>query len=746
MNKTQLLDEGRISVSGMSELGRMVFDKTYDEYGLPFLDELYVFESRPPVGVVTSGTERLLDWSRISSKVVNVVPTASKSIEFTRTGLSECGLSVEAEVKPYVFYYSIGQLSEYGLFSNKDVTAIGRSVPTHGFDEYGKFIWTNHSVNSEPLVGIDASPSFRNVEYYRTAEVQVGVKSTASRAMEWVRTALTKVAVAAKAFFVSTFRTTRRPLIEVSVFRFVSGAPGVDTDGVEYKFISGGGSASRWNPTTREGAGVVSCNLSFGYDQISATASLVVQSPLDLDGNLVTFKPMDRVVIRQGYDSISNLRTTFYGFVDTVELSNPEKLQRLECRDILKLAQNNYYIHRDRKIYYIDEIPDELDAEGNPLGGQSEADRQVEAVVSTFLTESGIPESRQNLPTTNITIGNNSWVVFEYESAMEAIQRMCDLTGYKVWADPQGIVQMREVQTIAASGAALTFQTQLEYRDGETFIRQRKGNIVSVASSVDDDVRNWITVFHEDPTTSGNDLTATVYGDSPYIPDPPRYRKTEITSYMLDTQDMLNTIALRIYNDLNRLRYSATLRTEGEPRLELGQTVQVVDDYTVGSGMNYFVYDYSISHDSNGYFADVTVVGGAGEGSPAVGNISPVALFRFNVNRIDLDGITYNDVWVDGSDSYDPDGNIASYLWTSVGYSPASGVTNHYLVSGAVTSITVALKVTDDDGMTDTITQVKSLEPGGGASVKERSIYYAEGTSVYATDDSGATWESFTLD
>ena len=661
MDKTQLLDKGRISVSDMTEVGRKVFYKTYDEYGMPFLEELYVFESRPSVGITT---------------------TAVRGVEYGRSSLA--------------------------------------------------------------LTGIDVSSSSRNTEYYRTAEVQVGTKSVASKIVEWVRTALVKVATAVKAFFVPTFRTARKPLIEVSVFRFVSGTPGVDTDGVEYKFIGGGSSASKWNPTTREGAGVVSCNLSFGYDQISATASIVIQSPFDLDGNLVTFKPMDRVIVRQGYDSASNLRTTFYGFVDSVELSNPEKLQRLECRDILKLAQNNYYIHRDRKIYYVDEIPDELDADGNPLGGQSEAERQLEAIVSTFLTESGIPESRQNLPTTNITIGNNAWAVFEYESAMDAIQRVCDLTGYKVWADPQGIVQMREIQTIASSGAALTFQTQLEYHDGDIFIRQRKGNIVSVASKVDDDVRNWVTVTYEDPATSGNDLTATVYGDSPYIPDPPRYRKTEITSYMLDTQDMLNAVALRIYNDLNRLRYSATLRIEGEPRLELGQTVRVVDDYTIGSGMNYFVYDYSTTYDSNGYFADVTVVGGAGEGSPAVGNIAPVALFRFNVNRIVLDGVTYSDVWVDGSDSYDPDGSIVSYLWTSTGFPQASGVVHHYLVSG--TSITVSLTVTDDDGMTDTITQVKSLEPGEGANVKERSIYYAEGTEVYVTDDSGVNWTSFTLD
>jgi len=730
MDKTQLLDKGRISIGDMTEVGRKVFNKTYDEYGMPFLEELYVFESRPSVGVIVVGEKEALTW-RYHMQLLELGRVAAHNV-------TEIGRVVA---------YS-GALDEYGRFFYEETYKVGGDVSAGVTTIADRDV--EYSRVSSVLAGIDVSPSFRNVEYHRTAEVRVGVKPIASRIVEWFRTALAKAAVAVKAFFVSTFRTTRRPLIEVSIFRFVSGAPGVDTDGVEYKFISGGGSASKWNPTTREGAGVVSCNLSFGYDQVSATASLVIQSPFDLDGNLVTFKPMDRVVIRQGYDSASNLRTTFYGFVDSVELSNPEKLQRLECRDILKLAQNNYYIHPNRKIYSPQVITDELDSEGNPMGGQTSDERKIEAIVSTFLTDSGIPESRQNLPDTSITLAtaSGSYVLFENESAMEAIQRVCDLAGYKVWADPQGFVQMREIQTIASSGAALTFQTQLEYHDGETFIRQRKGNIVSVNSSVDDDLRNWVTVIYGDERNDpyGN-LSSTVYGDSNYIPDPPRYRKTEITSYMYDTQDMLDAIALRIYNDLNRLRYSANIRIEGEPRLELGQTVNVVDEYSIGvSGMLFFVYDYAVSHDSNGYFADVTLVGGAGEGSPAVGNISPVAAFHFlPPNRVSLSGGVYFDVWVDAHDSYDPDGSIASYLWVCSGFPNASGVMNHYLVPEAQTSFTVKLTVTDDDGLPDSVTQVKDLTALGGGNVQERTIYYAEGTKVYATENSGVSWEEFDL-
>jgi len=661
--KIQLLEQGRLGSDDVTEIGRIIYSKKLDEYGMLFIDETYKFDS----GALSIG----------------VKSTSDRYVEYERT--------------------------------------------------------------SSLLVGTDVSASFRNVEYIRTSEISVGAKSTASRLVEWIRTALVKVYATVRASFISTFRTARKPLIEVYVYRFVGVSPGVDTDGEEYKFISGGGSASRWNPTTREGAGIVSCGTNFGYDQISAAASIVIQSPLDLDGNLVTFKPMDRVVVKQGWDSLSDLETTFYGFVDQVELSNPEKLQRLECRDILKLAQNNYYLQEDRKIYSVNSISDELDADGNPLGGQSEANRQIEVVISTFLTESGIPESRQNLATTNITLASNAdnHVEFVNETAMDAIQRMCDYIGYKVWADRQGVVQMREVQTIASSGMALTLQTQLEYHDGDTFIRQRKGNIISLKSNVDDDLRNWVKVTYADDPN----ISAKVIGDSPYVSNPPRYRKTEIISYMLDTQDMVDTIALRLYSDLNRLRYSADVRVEGNQRLELGETVSVLDDYTVGSGgMNYFVYDYSSQHDSNGYFTDIVLVGGTGDGSAAVGNISPVALFEFIPEKITVAGVDYYDLWVDGSKSYDPDGSIASYTWTTSGFATQYGELASYLIPATQTIVTVTLVVVDDDGLSDSMVQTKSLDALGGANVKERSIYYAEGTKVYYTDDSGANWNSFDLE
>lgn len=535
---------------------------------------------------------------------------------------------------------------------------------------------------------------------------------------------------------IMTTGNVRKPLIEVYIYRFLDGTPGVDTDGEQYKFVAGGSTVSKWTPYGREGAGIVSCYMSYGFDQISATASLVIQSPLDELGNLVTFKPMDRVVIKQGYDLATSYRTTFFGFIDSVELSTPEKLQHLECRDILKLAQNKYYVKGDRKLYYSEDIPDETGTITNS------SLRQMETIISGLLVDSGIPSHRHNLPVTEITIAENQHFEIIYESAMDAIQRMCDLTGYKVWADSQGVVQMRDVYALAASGAAINLKTQLDDYDEETqtFSTLREGNVVSLRTKVDDDLRNHITVYNP----MDENLSTTVFGDSPYIPNPPQYRKAEVSSYMLDTQAMINAVAIRIYKDLNRLRYTAEARTEGIQALSLGQTVSIQDEYvTTSSG--YFVYEYTSSHDSTGYYNEITLVGGVGEGSAAIGNVAPIAQIAYEINIVNLDGTNYFDVWLSGSDSYDPDGSIETYAWDVSGESTKYGENVSYLVLATESSISVTLTVTDNMALTDTFTMAIPLGTTSGGNIRTRSIFYSSGTNVYATSDSGGTWDSFAL-
>ena len=77
----------------------------------------------------------------------------------------------------------------------------------------------------------------------------------------------------------------------------------------------------------------------------------------------------------------------------------------------------------------------------------------------------------------------------------------------------------------------------------------------------------------------------------------------------------------------------------------------------------------------------------------------PVALFRYTC--------WYNQVTVNASSSYDPDGTIVGYQWdwTSDGIYDDMGMeaTHSY---PAVGSYSITLRVTDNDGMTDTITHL----------------------------------------
>ncbi|MCD6468866.1 MAG: PKD domain-containing protein, partial [Thermoplasmata archaeon] len=88
-------------------------------------------------------------------------------------------------------------------------------------------------------------------------------------------------------------------------------------------------------------------------------------------------------------------------------------------------------------------------------------------------------------------------------------------------------------------------------------------------------------------------------------------------------------------------------------------------------------------------------------------------------------GLTNHVIVFDGSDSYDPDGNITKYTWSFGDGGVGHGVnTSHvYTVAG---SYTVKLTVTDDDGLTDTSNTLVVLESdsdGDGWSDQEEKWY-----------------------
>lgn len=531
----------------------------------------------------------------------------------------------------------------------------------------------------------------------------------------------------------------KKPIIQAIITKFED-VPSVDSGGT---------------PINVE---VIDCDISSSFDQATISCTLFIKNKYDNDGNLIIFRPMDRVLIRQGWNTSSTFKITFFGFIDRVEFINPGEQQRIECRDILKLAQDNFLIEVNRKVYSKEIDESEIDEYGNPMGGQPESERTAKHIISTFLTESGIGTHRQIIDDDldNIIIGNHATAVFVYESVLDAINRICDLLGYRMWADQMGCVRVSGLINIASDEPSHTYKSQKEtYNDDMSWTVVDKGNLINVKSTVDDDLRNWISIV------GFGEINVTFMGDSPYIPDPPKYRRAEVRSYLLDTHELILAVGTRIYNELNRLRYTCSITIEGDPRITLGMVVRVYDEFstkiaqTYGEeefeGIDYIVHGYSSKFNSGSWIMDVELAGGVGEGSPAGPNISPVAIFTYGRDGtpggIIRENVAWGDeiieIFVDASESYSPQGRSLTYVWTCPGYPNGSGVRHVYVIDpDDLSPLEVTLTVTDngDPPLSSSITHTVYVDPDDGAEYEQRSVFITQGTSVRSSPDGGFVW------
>jgi hypothetical protein len=95
---------------------------------------------------------------------------------------------------------------------------------------------------------------------------------------------------------------------------------------------------------------------------------------------------------------------------------------------------------------------------------------------------------------------------------------------------------------------------------------------------------------------------------------------------------------------------------------------------------------------------------------PIASNIPPNADAGFDQTIINTDNSGRVQVTLDGSGSKDSDGSIISYMWMEGGVQIATGIKP--TLSLPVGTHTIALRVTDDKGLTDTDTVIITVEVG----------------------------------
>lgn len=526
---------------------------------------------------------------------------------------------------------------------------------------------------------------------------------------------------------------------------------------------------------------VLNCDISAASTQRSATCTIDIIRSLDPDGIEFKFNPMDRIEVKQGYNFTDTLMTTFYGFISNVVATNEPGIDRLMCQDVLKLTNTNWIIEEDKVVAYkkIYEGVEPMD----------EADRTAESLISYFLTESGIPLSHQNLDLPPYNDGNNPECpivgnyepgVFYNETMMDSINRICTLIGYKMWADPTGIVQMRPHLNLAGTGSLLAYGSEGSIRqihplDGDLYSQGVRGtklpiffndshpeysHLLSIKTTVTDEhLRNYIKVTGAPDGT--DEVSATMFADNELVPYPPRYRKMELRSNILEGEIMVVAFATKMFKELNRLYYTAQANIEGDARVNVNDTVTIVDAYACKDGMDYIVDSIRSSFNGTSWSMNLNLIGGYGPNSedPAF-HIKPIANFKFVISHVLIGGLEYSYiVQLDATKSRTLNGRpIRDYRWSDVrsqnsttnewtDYPDGAGVKKVYNVPSSEGLVTATLRVTDHELSEDYLYDEAPLSDWfvgvdtPVADVHYNTIIVARGVAVYHSRDFGGTWK-----
>lgn len=443
----------------------------------------------------------------------------------------------------------------------------------------------------------------------------------------------------------------------------------------------------------------VAVQLEASFDQFCATARVSTVSRYNLEPGAVY-----AIEIWEGYNGFMD--RTFTGFIDDLKLGRFPNTYELICRDVLKKA--------------VDTWLDDTGVEYNQI--------QAEAAVVDLLGKAGI--SNVDAQASNFTLADVKKATFKLVSVMDAVQQIAALIGWQVWATSDGVVHFKYRKPLPSANSFW------DYADGPG------GNLLkSEYTETDRNLRNRIVVIGYDK------IKATAQADSPYVPDPPKYRTAILSSELVDTQRMAEVIARWMLNDLNHLTESLDLQIVGNPRLKTGMTIHVRESGWSGQNANFFVFSLrSDNQGDRGYTMDLTVIGGnsspidyGGDGGDGSG---ADVVASFTVKQVAWGDPTYV-VYVDASASYAPDGQIASYTWDwgdgTSETNTRAGASHKYAAAGPAT---ITLTVTADTGKSGTASQQVDVGNPDDASIVQKVLHAAGAQKVYGSADSGATWKS----
>lgn len=272
-----------------------------------------------------------------------------------------------------------------------------------------------------------------------------------------------------------------------------------------------------------------------------------------------------------------------------------------------------------------------------------------------------------------------------------------------------------------------------------------------------EDVRNRIRIMgavldlvDDNGSSTSQRIEGAAQGPSPWIETPPGFRDAVFDFPLIDTQAKADAAAVRQFMLENNLAEQTQIVVDGDPEIELGMTVQVEDpDYSGITGL-WFVYGFRERMTMQGleFSTELDLRGGIRSGvTPLVNPVAEFVTAESGQERVLAQVLPAGSgtiVTFDGRTSYDPDGTIDDYAWSDDQGNSTSGPDKSVVQFGydeSVTEVEMTLTVTDNDGLTDSITKtihVNNTDPCGNTATS--TIFAAIKSHASVSTDGGKTW------
>lgn len=387
------------------------------------------------------------------------------------------------------------------------------------------------------------------------------------------------------------------------------------------------------------------------------------------------------------------------------------------------------------------------------------------AVVYLLNHYGGIPTSRLSIPT--LAASGSEWGGAEWTlgvltpvqwgdtdtgsggtTALKAAQEICSCLGYWLYCGADGIIRARQMERKPASTAAVV------YREGINFL---------VTGAPDrrqsyEAIYNRVVVRGANTGVDGAQIMDAYQTAHPLLPSGV-YREYTFSSSLIEYVNpseagaaSATSIAQRILNVMSRVPNVITARAKADPRRAVGDTVGVVAPHiSISTQQNFFIYGLETTLDLQRGVFDQQLTLDGGTGSTGYTTIpAPEAAFSWTLMSEGLDGNSVVDVFLDGTASTSPSGEIVSYAWSTstatYGGTPnaASGPKASFVFLASEVTATVTLTVTDTTSKTGTLTQDITLAGDALLTPLARAAHVAFGAAWYATPDGGRAWNTET--